>query len=654
MTAFARAHELLRGAKFIDYKQLGLPYRLCACEVAFNASLAAQKANETSKAEHYSHIAHDSSTHLTDAHRSLATSARSEPFVLSSRIGIFEPPAAKVKGLKAKQFMGKSEFRAGLYADDKDVGFEGDRVLEKLDAEGLKRLAVKSHTASADVAVGTHKVCGVCHKSDGRCEVTPICCRTTYSLAVATGVNQRSKASGVFPISYVQKLTKAERMRAPPPATRPPPPSLGGSHPGSGRASPASPSSSSNASSLSRNGSTRPPPPTSSPPLSSSPRSSSGVASVVGSANRLRHNDVSTGGVPVVARASGKSKPPPKPQLPGSIRSNKSFGRSFSASDAPASDTQASKLDKAPLRPPAPSASALSSSLPGPTSLTDDRRDSEQLANSELADVFANRQNSLRRVSKDALETDQPNETGQTQAATVAERRKLLMKNSNRIKEEPAQSPDVRKTAGSSAKPRLPAKPGPPVKPVMPTKPTGPLKPPMSEKTSTVTSSTGSAFTNSSGKSSGPTTTASTMQAVPAPSTPHEPPSLIEKGSIRDRAKLFANDNAPGSATGGLPVPKRFQKSTSSPSLGTALPNDKVKTGQPIPFLEPVAAVPAVQDNQILVELHHSSGSKHIAVEKTSTLLQLEKEVAVALSDAKSALWYKPMAAAPELKMTDQ
>ena len=45
MERFARALEELRDHAFIDYKQLGLPFKLCKCELLFNLLVSAMYAD---------------------------------------------------------------------------------------------------------------------------------------------------------------------------------------------------------------------------------------------------------------------------------------------------------------------------------------------------------------------------------------------------------------------------------------------------------------------------------------------------------------------------------------------------------------------------------------------------------------------------------
>eukprot|EP00045_Choanoeca_perplexa_P000954 m.17081 g.17081 ORF g.17081 m.17081 type:complete len:611 (-) comp10644_c0_seq2:96-1928(-) len=354
--SFKQTWALLRGAKFVDYKQLGLKYKLYACELAFNTYLAASKAGDLTTAELFQERYLDPDLAVSETHKNIK--ARTTLFQINPKIGLFEPPASKVKNLKSKNFMAKSEVRAGLYQDDKSVEFGGTKVIEKLDAlqrveakkrmfrperpglsaDALKKLAVRTGVVDAS-AVGTHQALYDFEpQAEGdltMVEGDVLTLKEDQGDGWVKAVNMRTKFSGMVPKDYLSPLTREQLLALAPAAASPIPSPPSSPRPERQAALSASPTSSSlraqtmsgkskppppvgGAKSPASSGKSRPPPPvlgggpgnhakpkrasapviskTRPPPPSTAPKSPSGSIS----SGSSRH-----------MTTSGKSKPPP-------------------------------------------------------------------------------------------------------------------------------------------------------------------------------------------------------------------------------------------------------------------------------------------------------------------------------------------------------
>ncbi|EGD79341.1 Na+/H+ antiporter family protein [Salpingoeca rosetta] len=127
----------MNGRPFVDYRQLGLPFKLYACEVQHNIRLAAEKAGNMAAAEAAKKAAADTSSHYTKAHAALATAQ--SPSLFEVPLVLFELPPSKVSALQKQQFMGKSELKVTLFKEDQAVGFQGEKYLKAMQDDGQEQ-----------------------------------------------------------------------------------------------------------------------------------------------------------------------------------------------------------------------------------------------------------------------------------------------------------------------------------------------------------------------------------------------------------------------------------------------------------------------------------------------------------------------------------
>ncbi|KAL9054019.1 MAG: hypothetical protein Q9162_004425 [Coniocarpon cinnabarinum] len=112
----------LRGNKFIDYEQLGLKYKLYSCEALFNRGLCYVylQAVDTGIQD----MTHASQEKIVDDHSVIdeAIKDRAEGYtVFSIPVGtVFRPSAAKVKNVRARDYLGKTQVRLVASANSSD------------------------------------------------------------------------------------------------------------------------------------------------------------------------------------------------------------------------------------------------------------------------------------------------------------------------------------------------------------------------------------------------------------------------------------------------------------------------------------------------------------------------------------------------------
>ncbi|XP_038045651.1 uncharacterized protein LOC119720162 isoform X2 [Patiria miniata] len=117
-----KARTCLRGNKFIDYKQLGLQYKLHECEILHNLALTYAALNETQLAMDLMTEASRckaETKHNTIDSALTAIKERSLPksFVVPEE-HIFRPPAAKVQNIKGVDYLGKAKVVSELVIPD--------------------------------------------------------------------------------------------------------------------------------------------------------------------------------------------------------------------------------------------------------------------------------------------------------------------------------------------------------------------------------------------------------------------------------------------------------------------------------------------------------------------------------------------------------
>ncbi|KNC96546.1 uncharacterized protein SPPG_08134 [Spizellomyces punctatus DAOM BR117] len=138
---FNDALTYLRGNQFIDYAQLGLPYKLYSAKVSFNRGLclaAMGQANEAYRdfddAVRSRPSPSDSQEDLGNMDEALKMGERAPeylgPYALPPDL-IYRPPKGKVKNSDKKDYIGKAKVVASVEATDNYAGFSGRELKMK-------------------------------------------------------------------------------------------------------------------------------------------------------------------------------------------------------------------------------------------------------------------------------------------------------------------------------------------------------------------------------------------------------------------------------------------------------------------------------------------------------------------------------------------
>ncbi|RPB16926.1 hypothetical protein P167DRAFT_479969, partial [Morchella conica CCBAS932] len=139
MANFNEALLYLRGNTLIDYEQLGLKFKLFSCEVLFNRGLCYiydQQIELGMKDLEYAAKEKQVEDHsvIDDAIREQAERYT----VFSVGVGVlYRPNEAKVRNVKAKDYLGKARLVAASDAQNAFTGFAGTEVKKQMNSENL-------------------------------------------------------------------------------------------------------------------------------------------------------------------------------------------------------------------------------------------------------------------------------------------------------------------------------------------------------------------------------------------------------------------------------------------------------------------------------------------------------------------------------------
>ncbi|XP_033643066.1 histone-lysine N-methyltransferase 2D-like isoform X2 [Asterias rubens] len=120
-----KARSCLRGNKFIDYKQLGLAYKLYECEILHNLALTFAALSDTHGAmemmreavRYKSDARHNS---IDSAQQALQKGQIPKPFLIPEH-HIFRPPAAKVQNVQGVDYLGQAKVLSELVVPDSEA-----------------------------------------------------------------------------------------------------------------------------------------------------------------------------------------------------------------------------------------------------------------------------------------------------------------------------------------------------------------------------------------------------------------------------------------------------------------------------------------------------------------------------------------------------
>jgi hypothetical protein len=142
---FTATLDLMHGASHIDYRQLGLDYRLLACEVHFNRGVVCAylglwdgaRADLEYAASIKTERRHDTITPILD--HILANGADGVDVFSLPADAIYRPSQRKVADSKKRDYMQKARVVAAYDADDTTAGFVGPRRKAELEAAQEQR-----------------------------------------------------------------------------------------------------------------------------------------------------------------------------------------------------------------------------------------------------------------------------------------------------------------------------------------------------------------------------------------------------------------------------------------------------------------------------------------------------------------------------------
>ncbi|KIX04233.1 uncharacterized protein Z518_07787 [Rhinocladiella mackenziei CBS 650.93] len=117
----------LRGNTYIDYEQLGLKFKLYSCEVLFNRGLCYMYLQqEEAGLQDFSYAQKEKMTPDHDVIDDAIKERASGYVVFSIPVGcVYRPNEAKVKNLKAKDYLGKARLIATSNSQNTGTGFQG-------------------------------------------------------------------------------------------------------------------------------------------------------------------------------------------------------------------------------------------------------------------------------------------------------------------------------------------------------------------------------------------------------------------------------------------------------------------------------------------------------------------------------------------------
>ncbi|XP_066295241.1 neutrophil cytosol factor 2-like isoform X1 [Branchiostoma lanceolatum] len=235
---FQESYQRLRRNALIDYKQLGLRYKLCACEVLYNTALVHFKLGQTAQCREMlleaqkikiepRHNVIDTALECLDRHQTF------QPIEMPSNV-LFRPATSIIQNLEKKDYLGKAKVVSSITDRDDFSGFEPLRrpkesQTKSLDAalrpEGTPHRVVRDHvpTSAEELEVRVGNMVFVAAQEEGWCSVSfsnkiglvPAVCLEELEDKRGKGEEGRIRDS---------KVPEPPRSKPPQPPVRPDPP----------------------------------------------------------------------------------------------------------------------------------------------------------------------------------------------------------------------------------------------------------------------------------------------------------------------------------------------------------------------------------------------------------------------------------------------
>lgn len=136
---FSTAMKNLRGNLLIDYKQLGLTYKLYSCEVNYNQAYTLYQMGRREEALKELQVGEASAVDCSESRHKIITAAIDKlrsgdsflPYRLPKSSMLFVPPRTKTDMLNPMQFMGKAKVVSSIVDADDYTGFVGAQGRER-------------------------------------------------------------------------------------------------------------------------------------------------------------------------------------------------------------------------------------------------------------------------------------------------------------------------------------------------------------------------------------------------------------------------------------------------------------------------------------------------------------------------------------------
>ncbi|KAL5483803.1 hypothetical protein EMCRGX_G020218 [Ephydatia muelleri] len=149
LSDFELAEKNLRGNVLIDYKQLGLQYKLYSCEIMYNKAYVYAQTGRRSDAQEEMEKASAMSEKSSENRHKIISAALDDmragkrflPYRLPKSCTVFCPPRNKTESLKPVDFLGKAKVLSSVVDKDDYTGFVGAQELKQSSEQPSQRPA---------------------------------------------------------------------------------------------------------------------------------------------------------------------------------------------------------------------------------------------------------------------------------------------------------------------------------------------------------------------------------------------------------------------------------------------------------------------------------------------------------------------------------
>jgi neutrophil factor 2 len=224
MQNFESALKNLRGNLLIDYKQLGLQYKLYSCEVIYNKAYCLQmigsRSSEILKEMEESlkvaqEVSESRSRQISSAIDNFRQGGEFIPYRLPQTAILFVPPHTKTNVLSNMDFLGKAKVVSSVVDQDSFTGFVGAQKKREKEELSKSPVAGRKEPLSEKLSIGSKQ-------SDRKVSAPAV------MLGVgSTAADRRESKPNIPPPKPGNKILEEQsesRPRPPKPTNAPPPP----------------------------------------------------------------------------------------------------------------------------------------------------------------------------------------------------------------------------------------------------------------------------------------------------------------------------------------------------------------------------------------------------------------------------------------------